>query len=125
MFHNNIFPITCPYPNINRNEISKLTAEPKGGVKKSHTRISMPDKKKQPANDTAKANNKSEKDFDFKVGKTILHLTNQNKIYFPDDGITKGNIVNYYKEVGDLMLPYIKHRPQSMNRFPDGIKGPS
>ncbi|WJS96713.1 DNA ligase D [Flavobacterium johnsoniae] len=68
---------------------------------------------------------KNENDFDLKVGKVKLHLTNQNKIYFPDDQITKGEIVNYYNEVSELILPYLKDRPQSMNRFPNGIEGPS
>ena len=63
----------------------------------------------------------SDKDYELKIGKTTLHLTNQNKIYFPDSGITKGDIVQYYNEVADLMLPYLKNRPQSMNRFPNGI----
>ncbi|WP_185964629.1 DNA ligase D [Flavobacterium sp. GT3R68] len=67
----------------------------------------------------------TESNFDLKVGKVNLHLTNQNKIYYPDDGITKGDIVNYYKEVADFILPYIKDRPQSMNRFPSGITGDS
>lgn len=67
----------------------------------------------------------TENDYDLKVGKTTLHLTNQNKVYFPDDGITKGDIVNYYNEVAEVMLPYLKERPQSMNRFPNGINGPS
>jgi len=79
-----------------------------------------------------KANTKSEMEkpevadnYDLKVGKQTLHLTNQNKVYFPDDGITKGDILNYYNGVADLILPYLKNRPQSMNRFPGGIKGPS
>ena len=62
---------------------------------------------------------------DLKFGKINLHLTNQNKIYFPDDGYTKGEIVNYYNEVAEIMLPYLVNRPQSMNRFPDGINGKS
>lgn len=65
-----------------------------------------------------------ENNLDLKVGKTTLHLTNQNKVYFPDDGITKGDIVNYYNDVSDLILPYLKDRPQSMYRFPNGISGP-
>jgi bifunctional non-homologous end joining protein LigD len=69
--------------------------------------------------------NKTENDYDLKVGKTVLHLTNQNKIYFPKDGITKGNIVQYYNEVASLILPYLKNRPESMNRFPNGIDAPS
>jgi bifunctional non-homologous end joining protein LigD len=67
----------------------------------------------------------TENDYDLKIGKTTLHLTNQNKVYFPDDGITKGEIVQYYNEVADLILPYLKDRPQSMNRFPNGISGAS
>lgn len=63
-------------------------------------------------------------DYDLKIGKTTLHLTNQNKIYFPKEAITKGDVVQYYKEVSDLILPYLKNRPQSMNRFPNGISGP-
>ncbi|RZJ51463.1 MAG: DNA ligase D [Flavobacterium sp.] len=66
----------------------------------------------------------TENDFDLKIGKTTLHLTNQNKIYFPDDHITKGEIVQYYNEVAELILPYLKDRPQSMNRFPNGINAP-
>jgi len=68
---------------------------------------------------------KKEKAYDLKVGKVVLHLTNQNKIYFPDDKISKGDLVNYYNEISELILPYLKDRPQSMNRFPNGIKGPS
>jgi len=67
----------------------------------------------------------TENDFDLKVGKTVLHLTNQNKIYFPKDKITKGEIVQYYNEVSELILPYLKDRPESMNRFPNGIDSPS
>lgn len=72
-----------------------------------------------------KPTQKTENDYDLKIGKTTLHLTNQNKIYFPDDAITKGEIVQYYDEVADYILPYLKDRPQSMNRFPNGIDGSS
>lgn len=68
---------------------------------------------------------KNENDFYLKMGETSLHLTNQNKIFFPDDGITKGDLVNYYNSVSAFILPYLKDRPQSMNRFPNGIKGAS
>lgn len=62
-------------------------------------------------------------DYDLKVGKVNLHLTNQNKIYFPKSKISKGEIVDYYKFVAPLILPYLKDRPQSLNRFPNGIEG--
>lgn len=64
-------------------------------------------------------------DFELKVGKVTLKLTNQQKVYWPDEGYTKGDLVNYYAEVADWILPYLKDRPQSLNRFPNGIKGPS
>jgi bifunctional non-homologous end joining protein LigD len=72
-----------------------------------------------------KAKIESENERELKLGKITLQLTNQNKIYFPEDGITKGDIVNYYEEVADFILPYLKNRPQSMNRFPNGIDKPS
>lgn len=74
---------------------------------------------------TKKAAVKKQRGTDLKIGKTTLHLTNQDKIYFPKDKITKGDIVNYYREIAPVMLPYLKNRPQSMNRFPGGISGPS
>ncbi|MFD2744155.1 MULTISPECIES: DNA ligase D [Sphingobacterium] len=54
-------------------------------------------------------------------GRKKLTLSNQKKIYWPDDGITKGDLLNYYEQVGELMLPYLKDKPISMNRFPNGI----
>lgn len=66
-----------------------------------------------------------ENDYELTMGDKVLHLTNQHKIYFPDDGITKGDLLNYYREIADFILPYLKDRPQSMNRFPDGIGGGS
>lgn len=55
-------------------------------------------------------------------GRKKLTLSNQKKIYWPDDGITKSDLLNYYEQVGELMLPYLKDKPISMNRFPNGIK---
>lgn len=69
--------------------------------------------------------NKIQNDFDLKVGKKVLHFTNQNKIYFPESGITKSEIIQYYNEVAPLILPYLKNRPESLNRFPNGIDKPS
>lgn len=60
---------------------------------------------------------------DLKVGKVTLKLTNQQKLYWPDEKYTKGDLVNYYNDIADWILPYLKNRPQSLHRFPDGIKG--
>ena len=52
-----------------------------------------------------------------------VKLTNQDKIYFPESGITKGEVVEYYQSVAKYILPHLKNRPQSLNRFPNGIEG--
>lgn len=50
-----------------------------------------------------------------------LKFTNLKKVLWPDEGYTKGDMLNYYWEVAKYMLPYLKERPQSLNRFPNGI----
>ncbi len=64
-----------------------------------------------------------EKEYDLRVGKTVLHLTNQDKIYWPEENYTKGDLVAYYNRIAEFILPYLRERPQSMHRFPDGIRG--
>ena len=51
---------------------------------------------------------------------TFSHL---NKLYWPKEKITKRDLLNYYYEAAPFILPYLKDRPQSMLRHPDGIKG--
>src|SRR2546428_3002240 len=52
-----------------------------------------------------------------------ITVTNPNKVLFPDDGITKGELVEYYQQIATRMLPDVRDRPLHMNRFPDGIGG--
>lgn len=58
----------------------------------------------------------------FTFGKSKVKATNLNKIYFPEDGITKGDVINYYMSMSNYILPYLKGRPQSLLRNPDGIR---
>ena len=50
-----------------------------------------------------------------------IAITNPQKVLFPDDGITKGDLVEYYRRIADRMIPQVRDRPLHMNRFPDGI----
>ncbi len=54
-----------------------------------------------------------------------LKFTNLNKLYWPKEKITKRDLLNYYYQVAPYILPYLKDRPQSMLRHPDGITGES
>ncbi len=52
-----------------------------------------------------------------------VEVTNLDKVLWPEEGYTKGNVINYYAEMAQWILPYIKDRPQSMRRTPNGITG--
>ncbi len=54
-----------------------------------------------------------------------LRLSNLDKVYWPDDGITKGDLIDYYRKVAPWMLPYLRDRPVVLTRYPDGIAGKS
>jgi bifunctional non-homologous end joining protein LigD len=56
---------------------------------------------------------------------TRVKLTNLEKVYWPAEGFTKGELVSWYDSVADVLLPYLHDRPVHMNRFPDGIDGKS
>lgn len=55
------------------------------------------------------------------VGGRALKLTNQEKVLFPNDGFTKGDLVAYYRAVAPVLLPYLQGVPLTMERYPDGI----
>jgi bifunctional non-homologous end joining protein LigD len=57
------------------------------------------------------------------VGK--VQLTNQDKVFWPADGITKGDLCDYYEAIAPVLLPHLRDRPVTLVRFPDGIEGKS
>lgn len=59
------------------------------------------------------------------VGNHVLSLTNLNKVYWPDDGYTKGDLIRYYYDVSEYILPHLKDRPLILKRYPNGIDKPS
>jgi bifunctional non-homologous end joining protein LigD len=54
-----------------------------------------------------------------------LKLTNLDKTLFPEDKITKGDLIQYYMEISETMVMYMRDHPVSMQRYPDGIYGES
>ena len=54
-----------------------------------------------------------------------IRLTNLEKVFWPDEGYTKGDLLAYYRAISPWILHYLRDRPLVMTRFPDGIKGKS
>ena len=57
------------------------------------------------------------------VGGITVPLTHPDKVLFPDNGITKEDLARYYADIADWMLPWLRDRPITMVRYPDGLGG--
>jgi bifunctional non-homologous end joining protein LigD len=60
---------------------------------------------------------------EIRKGKRVLKLSNLDKPFFPDDGITKGDLLAFYRAVAPVVIPHIRDRPFTLKRYPDGIAG--
>jgi bifunctional non-homologous end joining protein LigD len=52
-----------------------------------------------------------------------VKISNPDKVYWPDEGYTKGDVINYYNSIYKYIIPYLKNRPESLKRNPNGING--
>src|ERR687887_549279 len=55
--------------------------------------------------------------------KKELKFTNLDKPLWPEDGLTKGDLIEYYRAVAPALLPYLRNRPLTVKRYPNGIEG--
>jgi len=55
-------------------------------------------------------------------GRTLA-VSNLDKVLYPKDGFTKGELINYYIQIAPVLLPHLKNRPLTMKRYPDGVEG--
>jgi bifunctional non-homologous end joining protein LigD len=60
---------------------------------------------------------------ELKRGRRTLKLSNLDKVFWPGDGITKGDLLDYYRRIAGVLVPHLHDRPFTMKRFPDGIEG--
>ncbi len=56
------------------------------------------------------------------AGKHKIGTSNEDKVFFPGEGYTKGDLIEYYRKAAKYIVPYMKQRPISMLRYPDGIQ---
>jgi len=87
----------------------------KRALKKAKSRAAMKRIGKVPA----KPN--TVKDIELKIDGHKVEFTNLNKFYWPEEQITKGNLIDYYNSMYKFILPYLKDRPESLRRNPNGI----
>jgi bifunctional non-homologous end joining protein LigD len=52
---------------------------------------------------------------------TKVELTSRDRVLFPDDGITKGDLFEYYDAVADVLVPHLRERPFTMKRWREGL----
>jgi bifunctional non-homologous end joining protein LigD len=129
----------------NATDVMKESADMKSSVektKKNHIprkAVKVPAAKKRPSKNNVAGNSKKlearppvddivkgkEKDQLVMVDGQELKLTNIDKLYWKKEKITKRDLVNYYHHIAPFILPYMKDRPQSLNRHPEGAGGMS
>jgi bifunctional non-homologous end joining protein LigD len=62
---------------------------------------------------------------EIRKGRRTLRLSNLDKPFWPDEGITKGELLAYYRDVSKALVPHLRKRPFTMKRYPDGWQGKS
>lgn len=100
-------------------EYSEKTAE--GLLRHPSFKGMRKDKSPQEVKKELKIKYKGPEDAD--LFKSRVKIKNPDKIFWPQKHYTKKDLIEYYVEVSDRIMPYIIERPQSLNRYPDGIKG--
>ncbi|MGB2952953.1 MAG: DNA ligase D, partial [Gaiellaceae bacterium] len=60
---------------------------------------------------------------EIRKGRKVLRLSNLDKLFWPEEGITKGDLIAYYQAVAPVLVPHLKDRPFTMKRYPDGWQG--
>ena len=60
---------------------------------------------------------------ELRKGKRVLKLSNLDKLFWPEEGISKGDLLAYYRAVAPVLVPHLKDRPFTMKRYPDGWQG--
>jgi bifunctional non-homologous end joining protein LigD len=57
------------------------------------------------------------------IGRRSVRVTHPERVLFPEDGVTKGDLAAYYREVGPAIVPHLRERPFTLKRYPHGIHG--
>ncbi|MBF9254039.1 non-homologous end-joining DNA ligase [Pontibacter sp. 172403-2] len=108
--------LLAPTKPANKTEIVGSKAKSRKPAGKSQPSAGAAEMPHKMSSDTNKTERKIE-------GQVVL-LSSLDKFYWPDEGITKGDLIDYYQSIADVLMPYLQDRPQSLFRFPNGITKP-
>lgn len=72
---------------------------------------------------TARPTTEIEEELESEGVSDLVQLSNQDKVFWPDEGYTKGDLCEFYAAVSEVMLPFLQGRPVVLVRYPDGIAG--
>jgi bifunctional non-homologous end joining protein LigD len=123
-------PILKEAPTATR--AAKSSRAKRAGTAERHT----PKRSKRPSSEAPKSSSASltlsefveskvlRGDVQVRVDDAVVLLTHMDKLYWPKEGITKGDLLRYYARVAPTIVPYLRDRPLILKRYPNGIEGP-
>jgi len=57
------------------------------------------------------------------IGTTRVEVSNLEKVFCPETGFTKGDVIDYYVHIAPVLLPHLANRPITLKRYPEGVEG--
>jgi bifunctional non-homologous end joining protein LigD len=66
----------------------------------------------------------SSKKVELRIGRQMLQISNPDKVLYPQQGFTKSQVIAYYSDIAQTILPYLRDRPLTLKRYPDGVEKP-
>lgn len=118
-------PEDCSFDAAKPEHAARLNSKALKGATNSTAALAQPQKHSPPSGARQEIADGKSESLRLDVDGRVLNLTNLNKIYFPESGIRKRDLLAYYYRMAGLILPFLKDRPLVMRRYPNGINGKS
>lgn len=115
---------TCPFEQIPQSNNEVLWVRPKLVAQIAFTEMTKENILRQPVF-LGLRNDKKASECTHEIDLTMQNFTHLEKVYWPKEGITKGDMLAYYEQIAPFILPHLLGRPVMLRRFPNGIDNPS
>src|SRR6266550_342449 len=94
------------------------------GTKPGNIKLTRPKEGPSISSQEFLALKKPKGDLVLKIGSERVSLTNLDRVYWPDEKLTKFDLLSYYLQISSHIMPFLKDRPAILQRYPRGIKAP-